>query len=185
MKRFSIILLAIAVALVMALPVGAKGPPEGKGKPEPGGYTCEDYGFDTPVVHNLDGSFTLEVTGREQACVDVVAPKADWTVTVDEAEGVRRVTIRVQDSVAGGDLCGGDMITGVLNKGEERTLSQIPDATVNACGVEYGEWIRGETGELELEPGETAEENPLAFLVFGQKGTFKITVDPDPETSGE
>lgn len=174
MKRFSIILLAIAVALVMALPAGAKGPPDKPDKPgKPPetliGMTCEEYGFDTWNLHeeSSDGSFTVDVTGREWACVDVVAPEGDWNVYVVTAEGVRRVTIRVQDSVAPGDLCGDDMITGVLNASEEPlTLSGIPKATVNACGVEYDD-----------------EDQALAFLVFGQKGTFTIRVTPPEPTS--
>jgi hypothetical protein len=173
MKRFSIILLAIAVALVMGLPAGAKGPPDKPDKPgKPPetliGMTCEEYGFATWDLYETGEPFTLTVTGREWACVDVVAPEGgDWIVDVVAAEGVRRVTIRVQDSVAPGDLCGDDMITGVLNTGDSLTLSEIPEATVNACGVEYDD-----------------EDQALAFLVFGQKGTFTIKVTPQvPPTS--
>lgn len=184
MKRTWIMLLAVAMALVIALPAGAV-KPDKPDKPEPkpeGGYTCaEYYGYTTsdPVDFGSEGgSFTLDIVNREVACVDVIAPAGDWKVTVNDAIGVRRVTIRVQDSVAGGDVCGihvdpeENMILGALADGDFFTLEGIQDAHVNACGTDWAEWI---DGDLRTDVA-SGEAHPLAFLVFGGRGTFTITV---------
>jgi len=159
-NRFWTVLAAVAVALVMALPAGAKGPPDGKGPKDPGddantigGYTCIDAGDSTAEPATDD--FVIELGGKatglpDYVCVDVMTTEPGrWNVTVT-GSGARHLTLIPRDSVAPGDSCGG-----VAARGEEHiygqftlpldvseeTRTEIPAATVNACGTEFAEWI--------------------------------------------
>lgn len=214
MKRVWIGLLAVAVALAIALPAGAKKPdceadpshPACKESPEPeptGGYTCAEYAAMNPdwggKVYSVtaDGSygqpnepvttpdFVLTLSGREEACIDVTAPAGRWlvSVTANHRHGLMMVP---RDSFSPGDSCGGAGFGNDPNGDWTLPLpidtrSEIPSSHVNACGTEFGEWIRGEDGELELVMDETIKENPLAFVVWAggpKKGaTTTIKVD--------
>jgi len=182
MKRFSIILLAIAVALVMALPAGADPPhkdkpdkPDGPGLPP--GMTCVEHGYVQPEGYGGSGPFTLTVGKGELACVDVIAPAGDWAVYVAEAIDVRSAVIRVQDSVAPGDFCNPPQFEGPLSTEGSVTLEDIPAATVSACGTQYAELINGEAVFAQ-----TGDSHPLSFFVMGSNGkkgnTFTIEVTP-------
>jgi len=159
-NRIWIVLIVVAVALVMALPAGAKGPPDGKGPKDPGddpntigGFTCVDAGDSTAAPMTDD--FVIELGGKRTGlpnyvCVDVLTTEAGrWNITVTGA-GARGLALIPRDSVAPGDSCGG-----VGARGEEHIYGQftlpldvpeelrteIPAATVNACGTEFAEWV--------------------------------------------
>jgi hypothetical protein len=206
MKRVWIGLLAVAVALAIAQPAGAKKPdceadpphPACKESPETGGYTCAEYAAMNPdwggTVYPVEANdsygertwdFVLELSGREEACIDVIAPAGRWlvSVTANHRHGLMMVP---RDSFSPGDSCGGAGFGNDPNGDWTLPLlidtrTEIPSSHVNACGTEFGEWIRGEDDELELVMDETVEENPLAFVVEAggprKRATTTIKVD--------
>jgi hypothetical protein len=150
MKRFWTVLLVVAVALVMALPAGAKpDKPDKPGKPPPDepliGLTCDqaaaEYRFDhvNPDWNSAMTEFTVVLGVRESACVDVTsAVEGDWTIEVAWGTALA-VSLGVQDSVAPGDACwGGCAGGGVITRPEPGELEgpyrfRTPASTLNAC----------------------------------------------------
>jgi hypothetical protein len=186
MKSRNRLALVMAISVVMAMAAGPalakkgdKGPPD---RDPVGGHTCEEQAPPGPVVTWADDShfsFTLD-RDNGSACVDVLAPAGPWQVTV-EGSGARSLTLVPGDSYSPGDSCGGaslhaGSIYGTLTLPLPiDTRTKIPAATVNACGVAFGEWI-GEVLVME----QTGDPNPLvfqAFLTGGNKATATIHVD--------
>jgi len=158
MKRFWIMLLVVAVAIVITLPAGAAPPcsanpnhpeciPEDPVDPPPDeplvGLTCAEaaieYGFDhVAVVWNTDGTeFTVKLGARQDACVDVMAGAGPWIVGGDFGTALE-VSMGVQDSVAPGDACWGGCAGGgtFTNDGPFTDFGDtfvMPESTLNAC----------------------------------------------------
>jgi hypothetical protein len=103
---------------------------------------------DTESFEIVLGGRDTEYAGYE--CLDVMTDAAGrWDVTV-EGEGARRLVLVPRDSDGPGDSCGGvDLRRAVNIYGDftlpldipEETRTEIPVATVNACGTNWPEWI--------------------------------------------
>lgn len=175
MRRISVLLLVMAMALVIASPVGAKKPP--KDDQPLGGITCSELPADpghlqTGEVGLDEDHFFIELSGRNVwACYDVMAAEGKWTVTIEEATGVRFLRVLPRDSIAPGDSCGGrefrfnrDVPTEfVLPHPDDPSQfdGDIEGAYVNSCGTSFGELIEGEYfGDVR-----TDIPSPLAFQV--------------------
>ncbi|MFH1330666.1 MAG: hypothetical protein ABIJ48_08480 [Actinomycetota bacterium] len=149
MKRLWINLMAAA----LVLPLGATAAAAGKAKPpaQPlAGYTCEEMGVDQ-ASHALaftPTGFTFTLAGKSDAmCVDVPADLAAaagvWTVTATANGTILRLLLVPRDSYSPGDSCGGVDLRSPAFPLVQPLPYQIPAATVNACGVQFGEWIDG------------------------------------------
>lgn len=145
MKRFWFVLLAVAVALAMAVPAGAK-KPDNPDKPPPDeplvGLTCAEaaveYGEHAAVNWINEETFEVKVGVREDACVDVMSLEGGWTIEVDMGTAIE-VGLGVRDSVAPGDMCWGPCVgTGVVTESGIYEFS-TPASEINACGVEFGD----------------------------------------------
>lgn len=151
MRRFSIMLLVLAMVLLAAAPASAKkggipGPPD---REPVAGTTCVSPWWDGDIQDsNNDGwsdDFTIILDkDNPGACVDVLTEFAGvWTVTVEVLAGdaPRALTIVPRDAVAPGDSCGGEGRRGpsvtepwiLPHPDDPRGFAVIPAATVNAC----------------------------------------------------
>lgn len=182
----------LAALLLVAAPAvakkgGGKGPPDGP----TGGYTCSGEEFTAREAFSGviaddsygDGVADFTVTldrSTDSVCIDVIAPAGKWLVNVT-GSGARGLTLVPRDSFSPGDSCGGASLSAKSVYGNLTlplpidSREEIPAATVNACGVVYGEWI---AGELVIE--QTGVEHPLvfqAFLTGGGKASTTISVD--------
>jgi len=160
MKRLLIILLALATALLFAVPASAKkggipGPPDPEPEP-PNVTTCVSPWWDGDIMDSDEDGFSDDFTlildaVNEGACVDVLTEFAgQWFVTVEllEGKGPRSVLIVPRDGTPG-DSCGGYRLRGdavydlwTLPHPEDpreqllrdsNGVPLIPVATVNAC----------------------------------------------------
>lgn len=121
MKRFWIVLMAVAVAMVVAVPVNAAKPCDSNpahpscnsGDDEPtdllAGTTCNPLWWDTDFK---DKDFTVVLTAdNSDACIDVIPPAAGrWWVTVTATGQISRnpsLLLVPRDAVGPGDSCGG------------------------------------------------------------------------------
>jgi hypothetical protein len=125
----------------------------------------------------------LTLKGGEEACIDVIAPKGLWLVSVT-ANHNHGLTMVPRDSFSPGDSCGGAGFGNDPNGDWTLPLSidprvEIPSSHVNACGAEFGEWINSE-----LVMGETGDVHWLAFDVWAggpkKRATTTILVDLPP-----
>ena len=161
MKQLWIMLLAVSLALVIALPAGAAKPdcnidPSHSSckVDEPRvGLTCaeaETAGWDHVDPEwgtwDLDGDgefeagFRVVLNRHEGACVDVESAAGDWWMDV-QVGSAREVYLSVQDSVAPGDWCWGyghgnpeALVT------EDVTLSiGLPASTADICGDNFAD----------------------------------------------
>jgi hypothetical protein len=88
-------------------------------------------------------------------------------VTVD-GSGATEVLLILRDSYQPGDFCVEARMRGSEIYGQwtlprpDDPFTQIPAATVNACGVEYGEWIDGEL----VMGRQSGVDHPLALHAF-------------------
>jgi len=216
MKRFLIlfVLLFLAMTLIIALPAGAAKPQCDDTLP---GYTPEhlscnkdDPGDETPLYGTMcdpadwpdnargiqedDFSFTLSGK-RDMACVDVISAGGPWKVTID-GEGARALTIIPRDSVSPGDSCGGWVLRNTVydhGVGNELILGYdgiVPAATINACGLDFPEWVDislvnpeicvETVGDQCLVDEMLDVEHPLVLLTFlsgSRGGVTTISVD--------
>jgi len=188
MKRLLIILLALATALLFAVPAGAK-KPDKPGKPdrEPlAGTTCVTPWSDGDIK-DKDGDgwsddFTLLLdANNESACVDVLTNTAGpWHVTVTDlsGDGVRNMTIVPRDAYAPGDSCGGEGRRGSTvydpwvfpHPEDPRGFTEIPVATVNACpgDDEAGIGLFAETVEWDVNSDGLVDENDTVMEPTGE-----------------
>ena len=203
-RTMTLTMLALAALLVVTVaPAGARGR-DSTGPPaqEPtGGTTCVDNGAPAGDLKwdDNDSGFTITLTADDDyACVDVLwATAGKWQITVT-GEGARSLTLVPRDSVAPGDSCGGamlrrDAVYGVLTLPlDEDTRNEIPAGYVNACGVEYAEWVHdldvcnavlkdGSDSELPclITTVHTEHAHPLVFQAFlggGKNATATIHV---------
>lgn len=213
-RTMTLTMMALAGLLVVTVaPAGARGR-DSTGPPaqEPtGGTTCEvdgaPTGADDPIWDGDAGESGFEITLNAEddyACVDVLwATAGKWQITVT-GEGARSLTLVPRDSVAPGDSCGGamlrrDAVYGVLTLPlDEDTRNEIPAGYVNACGVEYAEWVHdldvcnavlkdGSDSELPclITTVHTEHAHPLVFQAFlggGKNATATIHVTlPQPQ----
>ncbi|MBT8213049.1 MAG: hypothetical protein KJN71_07870 [Acidimicrobiia bacterium] len=84
----------------------------------------------------------------------------------------------LRDSVAPGDACGEpvyiqDNIPAPATL-TDRTLQGAPGSYVNACGVEWAEWVDG----AYYDSVDDTVDSPLAFLVF-TRGSRDLAVSLD------
>lgn len=176
MKRLWITLVASAIAIAAAMPASAKppncdvDPSHPSCKPaddEPlAGYTC---GIGNPGARLVNDDFVVELGGRDTGlsgyeCVDVLSTVGGrWNITVTGA-GARSLLLVPRDSDSPGDSCGGVIFRRAANiytsftlplDIPEETRTEIPVATVNACGTQFAEWVDAYSG---TEPPIAADE---------------------------
>jgi hypothetical protein len=127
MRRISVLLLVIAMALVIASPAGA-GKPGTDCEEKPNHPACQDDPTADPPFgttclvrfgpDNLDmqvkevdlnvGSFSVNLEGSgASACYDVTADEGTWSVEILNDTGVRFLRVLPRDSISPGDSCGG------------------------------------------------------------------------------
>jgi len=192
MKRLSIVLLALATALLVAIPASAKkggtpGPPDR----EPlAGTTCESPWWDGDI--KVDDFEIILDAGHPDACIDVLTEFAgQWKVTVRDlaGDGLRSLLLVPRDAVAPGDSCGGERRRNAAVY-DDWTLPHpddprewlprdasgvpiIPAATVNACpgDDEAGIGLFAETVEWDINGDGVVDENDT---------TMEATGDPHP-----
>jgi hypothetical protein len=156
MKRFWTMLLVVAMALVMALPAGAKpDKPDKPGKPPPdeplAGLTCEEAnpppmsaGRTTKVCIDENdencGTFTLTLEPKFDTCIDVMSVAGDWEIKVIDMGSANEISLAVQDSVAPGDACwGGCAGEEIVTSTGETYFHWTEASTVDACGIDFGD----------------------------------------------
>jgi hypothetical protein len=180
LRGFGLILLVMVLALSVTMAAVA----EGKGKPpttattstlppQPtsGGHDCAYWGFTSPAelaAHDFAptaNGFTFTLRGSlDDFCVDI-AVDGPWHVT-GTASGVSSLSLIPRDSASPGDSCGGAS----LKRPTAFDLylpTGITLATVNSCGLQYGEWIGGS-----LVTTQTGARDPLVFIaqMLGKTG---------------
>lgn len=166
MRRFFIpfLFLVTAMMLIVALPAGAgkpdcsdprtTHPPCDKG--DAGDETLHGTVCDPDdYPNNLDGQqivgvqeddFAFTLSGKQDsACIDVVSVEGRWEVTIT-GDGARYLGVIPRDSISPGDSCGGYLLRseGDIYGGEPLILGYagfLPAATINACGVDFAEWV--------------------------------------------
>ena len=135
MKRFWIMLLVIAVAIVIALPVSAKPPlcsensehpacipdptdPPPDNEPIPG-ETCYALGYWESEPVTGDFQITLGGDHPHEYCIDVVSTFGDWEITVIPGGGGKILSLNLflRDSFSPGDGCVCVMDDGKLSCG--------------------------------------------------------------------
>jgi hypothetical protein len=182
MRRFWIMLLAIAMALVIALPAGAGKPqidcdndkflnrPECRNDPGDNtpiaGTTCREGGSEYAVMTE---TFDVVLEGKsDTACIDVIANPGVWKVEIKTSEGVRGLSLFLRDSVGPGDGCFEDGSCGYVFRNDfptEVDLPYIDGAYVNVCGTRFGESVRNSEGFLDYYPDVAKDvESPVAFI---------------------
>jgi hypothetical protein len=165
MRRILILAVVLALPLAAAATAVAKKPDCSVDPAHPscgedpsdgvplGGTVCDpaDYPDGIDGVQTGDFDFTLEVEGdNTYACIDVLAAAGDWSVTVTGSRA-RSLLLVGRDSVSPGDAC--DVVN--LRRDDiyidEGHPLVMPAATINACGVDWSEWVGLETPELDVE----------------------------------
>jgi hypothetical protein len=181
MRRIWIMLMAITMALVIALPAGAGKPPIDCDK-HPNHLECvPDPGDDTPIAGTTcrEGDPTYEVKtddfdvvlyGKsDTACIDVIANPGAWKVKIETHGIVRGMSLFLRDSVGPGDGCFEDGSCGYVFRHDFPSEVDFPDidgAYVNVCGTDFGESVRNpDTGHLDYysDVDETVE-SPVSFI---------------------
>ena len=199
MKRFWIVLMAVAMALVMAVPVNAAKPncdvddthPSCKSDEPPlAGFTCKAKSFGEAYVAEEFLDFDIPLSRvTSSACIDVWPEfEGPWFVTVTVNSGVlRQLTVIPRDSHGPGDSCGG---LG-FNKKPPSFFQLPPDPTlypdspygetiplpyVNACGTDFAEWV----GDVYYDTADETVPSPFALLVFvGGSKNLDVTLSVD------
>jgi hypothetical protein len=136
-------LFAAAMVLVMAVPAGAKGPPDGKGPKDPEpivGMTCaeaDDYfkniGASVDAVPTDDG-FKVVMHWKDHACIDVLAAAGNWIVDVDLGDA-DATNLAIGDSAAPSDTCWRETVT----ESGEVPILEVPAADYDACGDRFAD----------------------------------------------
>ena len=162
MRRYPVLLITLLMMTLLTVPASAKKGGGGNGPPDPiVGMTCAEMnGESTPVEWIGEKTFTVALTSRDGACVDIDDVGAgDWTVAV-EVGSARAVTVQLRSSVPG-DWCW-SASTQVDTQGEFSS----PASTENACpnGGAGGESIPD-------------DNSALAFTAF-YTGGKKLTSQP-------
>jgi hypothetical protein len=173
MKRFWIMLLAIAMALVIALPAGAGKPvkPPKPGKPPTSvpiaGMTCIDGGSTYDVKTD---DFDVVLGGKsDTACIDVIANPGAWKVEIETEGIVRGMSLFLRDSVGPGDGCFEGGSCGYVFRNDfpaEVDLPYIAGAYVNVCGTGFGETVwNPDTEVFDYYAGVATDvESPVSFI---------------------
>lgn len=182
MRRLWILLLVGLLTAALAAPAAAVA----KGKPPAQplvGDTCENKGV-SQASHGLTFTptgFTFTLSGKSDSmCVDVPADLADtagvWTVTATAGGTVLRLLLVPRDSYSPGDSCGGVDLRPPSFPLVQQLPNEIPAATVNACGVQFGEMVDGKPVYTQ-----TGQPHPLVFNatmsgLAGASVTLTVTV---------
>lgn len=161
----------LAALLVLPAIIAVAGQAEGKPpattttttEPTSGGHTCAELGFaqSWDPAHELtitETGFSFKLRGSSDGvCVDVYAD-GPWHVT-GTSSGVSSLSMIPRDSASPGDSCGG---IGLKRPAAIDLFlpTTILSATVNSCGLAFGEWIDGV-----LVTTQTGQSHPLAFIV--------------------
>lgn len=204
MRRIWVTLLAVALALVIALPAGAGKPPIDCDKLPNHPECATDPGDDTPIAGTTcveDGStydvqtddFDVTLYGKsDTACIDVLpAYPGAWKVTIETDGIVRGLSLYLRDSVAPGDGCfeGGSCGYAFRNDfPSDVPFPNIDGAYVNVCGTEFGESVWNADMEAFDYYADVNEdvESPLSFFpsMSGRDGsvvTLHIDLPPIDE----
>jgi hypothetical protein len=217
MKRFWIVLLIAAIAIVIAVPVSAAPPcsekpnhpkciPDDSGELPPqdaplSGTVCDPAEYPDGIVGIQTDDFSFTLSGKNDGtCIDVISDQGPWEVTIT-GTGARFLGVIPRDSIAPGDSCGGYQLRGGSDIYGSNPLilgynGEIPAATINACGTDFGEWVNkdlpGLNPDIDCAVIEGAEclvakqikvTQPLilqAFLSGTADGETTISVDLPP-----
>lgn len=172
-----LMIMVVALALPLAMATTASGAPDctdpkfadnpactdpdpDPQEPPAGGTVCDPaaYPADIDGVQYDDFTFTLssEKVSMTTVCIDVVSDEGPWSVTIT-GEGAKYLVIWPRDSAGAGDSCGGYRLRGsgqiygsnpLVLGGDDGV---VPAATINACGVEFAEWVDLDTPGLDPE----------------------------------
>jgi hypothetical protein len=199
MKRFWIMLLAVALALVIALPAGA-GKPDRNCDETPDHPQCRaDLGDDTPIAGTTCGSpddvktgdFEVILKGKsDTACIDVIANPGAWKIRIETVGIVRGLSLFLRDSVGPGDGCFEGGSCGYVYRNDFPPIVDFPDidgAYVNVCGTDFGESVWNPEAEtFDYYATENKDVvSPLAFIpsMSGRDGSeVKLTVYLPPDS---
>jgi len=190
-KRWWILLLALGVVLVLAVPVAATPGDEAWCKDHPGHAKCigepapedPDTAYGTVCGGDVEEgtSFEVYLGGRKSglpssACVDVMSDQGAWRVQVEvlENEGtLRGMSLFIRDSISPGDGCfpGGSCGLVIRDIPEENPflvtmgMKNIPEAYVNACNELGDDNDFGEwADDVFYEDIRDGIPSPLAFI---------------------
>jgi hypothetical protein len=205
MRRYWVILLAVAMALVIALPAGA-GKPQIDCDKHPNHPECvADPGDDTPIAGTtcVDGGsaydvktddFSVVLNGKsDTACIDVIANPGAWKVEIETEGIVRGMSLFLRDSVGPGDGCFEGGSCGYVFRRpfpSEVDFLYIDGSYVNVCGTNFGESVWNSfTGVFDYysDVDETVE-SPVSFIpsMSGRDGSVvTLHVDLPPISSDE
>ncbi len=197
MKRFWILLLAVAMALVIALPASAGKPPIECDKHPNHPECAPDPGDDTPTGGTtcIEGGSAYEVQTEDfdvilngksdTACIDVIAAPGAWKITVLTDGIVRGLSLFLRDSVGPGDGCFEGGSCGYVFRNDfpsEVDFPYVEGAYVNVCGTGFGESVwNPDTSTFDYFAGvDTSVESPLAFIpsMSGRDGSV-VTLHVD------
>jgi hypothetical protein len=195
-------LLAIAMALLMALPAGAGKPPIDCDK-LPNHPECATEPADEPIAGTtcieagstyalMTDDFVVVLNGKsDTACIDVIANPGAWKVGIATDGIVRGLSLFLRDSSGPGDGCFEGGSCGYVFRQDFPPEVDFPDidgAYVNVCGTEFAEVIRNpDTGVFDYYPD--VDENvasPLSFFpsMSGRDGSVvTLYVDLPPLNS--
>ena len=143
--------------------------------------SCHAHGEWGPIP--VSGNFEVTLGGRDTVhpsgyCIDVMAEPGDWLVEIETTGKVQSLNLFMRDSVGAGDGCftapDGSSSCGYMFRSNDipavADFVAMPGAWVNACGIEWGEYVGSSWEDGIFTPGEWhAEEDqdvasPLAFL---------------------
>jgi hypothetical protein len=124
----------------------------------------------------------VTLTPEESAvCIDLMNPVAgSFTVDVIDPGSAGGVSASIRDSHPG-DFCSGGTPSINPKKGElSLPLGVMPAATLNACGLEYGEADLDASGEVAFETWEAnpAVADPMVFMLrYGKSGPTTVVLE--------
>jgi hypothetical protein len=160
-----IVVLVVALGLMATAGTAAAGKPDCDENPDhpsckedpsdetpTGGTMCDPADYPDGIDGVQTGDFSLTLDGDSTyACIDVLAAAGPWEVTVTVTGSRARSLLLVgRDSVAPGDAC--DVLDLRRDDIHAGGTLVMPAATINACGVEWAEWVSIETPGLDPDP---------------------------------
>jgi hypothetical protein len=181
----TVLIVVLVVALIPFTASAKKRPPE----PPQAGTTCAlstitaDW-YTAEVSADFD-DFDIPLGGVDplsgednptKACIDWLPGDAgDWEVTVRVDKGDLRKLVMIPRDSMPGDHCG-DVVSFNRHPPGSFTLPGLPEPYVNACGLDFAEWVDGEL--IEVENKEIP--SPLALAVgIGGSRDLEVTLHFD------
>ena len=180
MRRLLLLTLAAIITFALAVPAHAgvdcaekPNHPACDSEPLTAGTVCGTTPPETGVFEVMLGGRHTEYTYPPGMCIDVLSAAGEWTVSVEVLAGtLRELNLYLRDSFAPGDGCfeGGSCGLALRDISSEPgviteiELGHMPDAHVNACGLQYGELVEVDAELVYFDTVEPSIESPLAFM---------------------